>query len=251
MASRYLVEAAVIALLLAAQLNLQARDQSTATASPPNSAAQGRSASKSSSQSQNADNQAGESGLQRRDARYRLQISDVIQLDFPLTPEFAQTVTVQPDGFITLRNVGDVKVVGQTLPELTQTLRRAYRKVLHDPIINVDLKDFQRPYFIASGFVARPGKYDLREDTTVTEALAIAGGLSPGAKHSQILLFHKVSDNWAAVKKLDVKHMLREGNLSEDVHLQPGDMLYVPQNAISKIRPFVPLPSVGIYGPRF
>ena len=109
------------------------------------------------------------------------------------------------------------------------------------------------------GFPDEPGidlktiirKYDLREDTTVTEALAIAGGLSPGAKHSQILLFHKVSDNWAAVKKLDVKHMLREGNLSEDVHLQPGDMLYVPQNAISKIRPFVPLPSVGIYGPRF
>jgi polysaccharide biosynthesis/export protein len=189
--------------------------------------------------------------LQRRNPRYHLQISDTIQIDFPLTPEFAQTVTVQPDGYITLRDVGDLKVAGQTLPELTQTLRRAYGKTLHDPIINVDLKDFQRPYFIASGMVGKPGKYELRDDTTVTEALAIAGGLSTDAKHSQVLLFHKVSENWAEVKKLDVKHMLRAGNLSEDVRLQPGDMLYVPQNTVSKVRPYIPLPNIGIYGPRF
>jgi polysaccharide biosynthesis/export protein len=188
--------------------------------------------------------------LQRRDVRYRLQISDVIQIDFPLSPEFGQTVTVQPDGYISLRSAGDVKVLGQTLPELTQTLRRAYRMVLHEPVINVDLKDYQRPYFVASGFVNKPGKYELREDTTVTEALAIAGGLSQGAKHSQVLLFHKVSDNWAAVKKLDVKHMLQSKDLSEDVHLQPGDMLYVPQSRVSKVRPYVPLPTLGIYGPR-
>jgi hypothetical protein len=49
---------------------------------------------------------------------------------------------------------------------------------LHNPIINVVLKDFEKPYFIAGGQVAHPGKFDLRDDTTLTEAIAIAGGFT-------------------------------------------------------------------------
>jgi hypothetical protein len=47
-------------------------------------------------------------------------------------------------------------------------------------------------------------------------------------------------------KKLDLKKMLSAGNLSEDLHLRPGDMIYVPKNAISKIKPFIPVPGVGV-----
>jgi polysaccharide export outer membrane protein len=93
---------------------------------------------------------------------------DILDLNFPFTPEFNQTVTVQPDGYITLRAVGDLHVEGQTVPEVTQSLRTAYGKILRDPVITIALKDFDKPYFIVSGEVARPGKFDLRSDTTVT-----------------------------------------------------------------------------------
>ena len=179
--------------------------------------------------------------------RYKLRSGDAFDISFELSPEFNQSVSVQPDGFITLRGVGDVHVAGQTVPELTATLRTAYDKILHDPLISITLKDFEKPYFIADGQVGRPGKYDLRGDTTLTEAVAMAGGFTEAAKHSQVLLFRRVSDEWVSAKIINVKKMESHGNLKEDPLLHPGDMLFVPKNKFSKIKPFLPTSSVGTF----
>jgi len=80
-------------------------------------------------------------------------------------------------------------------------LRSTYAKILHDPVINVELKDFEKPYFIVGGEVGHPGKFDLRGDTSVAQAVAICRRLEGSAKHSQILLFHRVPDGWMQVKR--------------------------------------------------
>ena len=182
--------------------------------------------------------------LQRRSPRYQLCKGDTFDLTFPFTPEFNQTVIVHPDGYITLTSLGDLYVAGKTVSELRELLQTSYVKILHDPVINVVLKDFEKPYFIAGGDIARPGKYELRGDTTLTQAVAIAGGFTEKSKHSQVLLFRRVSNDWAEVKVLNVKKMFQAGNLTEDLHLQPGDMFFVPQNRISKIKPWVPYTAV-------
>lgn len=184
--------------------------------------------------------------LQQRNPRYQLSQGDIFDLAFPFTPEFNQSVTVHPDGFITLTGLSDLYVLGKTAPELREILKTAYAKILHDPVINVVLKDVEKPYFIAGGQIGRPGKYDLRGDTTLTEAIAIAGGFNENSKHSQVLLFRRVSNEWAEVKVINVKKMLQGESLSEDLHLHPGDMFFVPQNRISKIRKYLPIPSTGM-----
>lgn len=194
-----------------------------------------------------ADNHGQTEILQHRNRRYQLHSADVLSLEFPFTPEFNQTVTIQPDGYVTLRGIDNMRVQGQTLPEVTTALRAAYAKILHDPVINVELKDFEKPFFIVGGEVGRPGKFELREDTTATEAVAIAGGLRDSAKHSEVLLFHRVQGGWSQVKKLNMKKMLKEGNLDEDAYLQPGDFLYIPKNTMSKISKFIPTSSLGLY----
>ena len=186
-------------------------------------------------------------GLHERNPRYQLRRGDTFDLDFELSPEFNQTVAVQPDGYVTLKGVGSIFVAGKTVPELTETVKAAYAKTLHDPVIAISLKDFEKPYFIASGQVGKPGKYDLRSDLTVTEAVAIAGGFTDKSKHSQVVLFRPVPGGGFEAKLLNVKKLLATRNLSEDIQLQPGDMLYVPQNALSKIRPFLPTSSMGAY----
>lgn len=190
---------------------------------------------------------SGTPSLHERNARYRLRKGDAFDLDFALSPEFNQTVAVQPDGYVTLKGAGSTFVEGQTVPELTDTVRAAYAKILHDPVIAIVLKDFEKPYFIASGEVAKPGKYDLRSDLTVTEAVAIAGGFNDKAKHSQVVLFRPLPGGGYEATLLNVKRLLAARDLSEDVQLQPGDMLYVPQSAFSKIRPFLPTSSMGAY----
>ena len=173
-----------------------------------------------------------------------------MSIEFTFTPDFNQTATVQPDGFITLREVGDMYVQGQTVPQLTDTLKKAYSKILNNPEIAVVPKDFQKPHFTVGGQVGHPGRYELREDTTVSEAVQVAGGLLPSAKHSRAILFRRVSQGWFETKVLDLKSILDKGNYREDVQLQPGDMLYVPKNRFSKIAPFIEPWAVASYFPK-
>ena len=168
-------------------------------------------------------------------------------MDLEFSPEFNQTVSVQPDGYVTLKGLGSIFVAGQTLPELTETVKVAYSKILHDPVIAVSLRDFEKPFFIAAGQVSKPGKYDLRSDLTVTEAVAIAGGFNDKAKHSQVVLYRPLPGGGYEAKLLDIKKLLASRNLSEDIHLQPGDLIYVPQSAFSRIRPFLPTSSIGAF----
>ncbi len=178
--------------------------------------------------------------------RYLLRATDVLQITFQISPEYDQTVAIQPDGYISLRGVGDLYIEGKSVPELIEALRKTYQQFLHDPIITVELKDFEKPYFIAGGEFGHPGKFELRGDTTVAEAVAIAGGFTDKAKHSEVVLFRRAPGGWAEAKRLDVKQMLAHRDLSEDVHLRPGDLIYVPKNAFSKIRQFIPNPGVGM-----
>ena len=130
-------------------------------------------------------------------------------------------------------------------------MKKRYSRILHDPVLTVTLTQFEKPYFIANGELGRPGKYDLRTGTTVIEAVGIAGGFNEKSRHSQVLVFRRVGDHWMPAKILDVKEMVKAGDLSEDMRLRPGDMIYVPKNTVSKVQPWLEIlvPSWGIRYP--
>src|SRR3954462_4518734 len=64
--------------------------------------------------------------LLERNQRYRLQVGDTFDVDFALSPEFNQTVAVQPDGYGSFKAIGSVSVVNKTIPELTEAIKTAY-----------------------------------------------------------------------------------------------------------------------------
>ena len=179
--------------------------------------------------------------------RYRLVPSDVIELVFPYVSEFNQVLTVQPDGYVMLRAAGELRVQGRSLPELRQLLNEAYAPILRDPVITVVLKEFEKPYFIAAGQVKQPGKFDLRGAITVTQALAIAGGLTDAGKQTQIVLFRRYSAEMVEVKEFDVKKMFATKDLSEDMLIRPGDTIFVPKSLMSQLKPFLPVSGLGLY----
>jgi polysaccharide biosynthesis/export protein len=191
-------------------------------------------------------------GRERRPL-YRFQKSDVLEVSFAFASEFNQTPVVQPDGYITLREVGHIFAEEMTAPELERAIATAYGSLLHDPEVTVVLKDFERPFFIAGGEVAHPGKYELRGTTSISAAVAIAGGFTQQSKHSQVLLFRRINATLVETRVLNVKEMLKHRDLNEDPQLQPGDYLFVPRNTVSKIMRFMPATSLGMYStaPRF
>lgn len=181
-----------------------------------------------------------------RNPRYTLQAGDIFDLIFEFSPEFTQTVTVQPDGFVTLRGIGEKHVAGLTTPETIALVKSAYSEILKNPVVTISLKEFEKPFFVADGMVTRPGKYPLRSDTTLMEAIAIAGGVNDMAKRTQVVIFRRASNQWMETKVIDLRRIVKDKDLSEDIVLQPGDMIYVPQTGWSKFRRYIPSPGVGI-----
>ena len=188
--------------------------------------------------------------LRQRNPRYKIQSDDILELSFRFTPEFDQEVTVQPDGYVQLKGISnDVHIQGLTIPETIEALKRAYANVLNQPEISVVLRDFEKPYFVAGGQVGKPGKYDLRGETTAAQAIQIAGGFVDFAKSKQVLLFRHYNDDTVEVKALNIKDVLKKKDPREDVVLQPGDMLYVPKSALAVFDRFLPRSSLGTYFP--
>lgn len=183
----------------------------------------------------------------QRHPLYRLRASDVVEISFTVAPEFNQSLTVQPDGYVLLKDAGMVRAEGMNLNEFRGAVEKAYQGYLHDPEVAVVLKDFEKPYYVVGGQVGRPGKYELRSEVTVSEAVQIAGGLTSQAKHSEVILFRRVNDELVETRVLNLKQMMKERRLKEDARLEPGDMIFVPQNTISKIDRFITRSSASLY----
>ena len=183
--------------------------------------------------------------------RYRLQPGDVLEVQYRYSPEFNQTVTVQPDGYVSLEIGGDLKVAGLTIEQTRQAILRKASTRLQDPVATIVLKEFQKPYFVVSGEVNTPGKIEMREKVTALQAIMLAGGMKETAKSSQVVVFRRINSDTAEVRVLNLKSIRRTSDLENDLTLQPGDMVYVPRDKLSKLERFMKLASVAAFMARF
>lgn len=180
--------------------------------------------------------------------RYTLKASDLLGLTFRYTPDFNHDTVVQADGFVQLKGLNQsVHVQGMTVQEAQREIVKAYSTILKDPDISVTLKDFEKPYFIVSGSVRNPGKFDYRDHTTVMQAVAIAGGFDNAAKHSQILLMRRYSNDLVKVTMVDLRQVMKGKELNKDLEVRPGDTIFAPKSMFAKFAPFIPSSSMGMY----
>ena len=184
--------------------------------------------------------------LVSRDAPYRLQPSDVLELEYEYTPEYNQTVTVEPDGSIRLKLVGSVKVGGLDLDQATAAIKTKASVPLNNPEITLTLKEYVKPHFTVYGEVTKPGVYDMHGEVTVLQALAISGGVKDSAKETQVVLVRKMNADVAEVKLLNTKELSSAKGAREDFALKPDDMLIIPKNRLGKIEPYIRVASMGL-----
>ncbi|MCW5976523.1 MAG: polysaccharide export protein [Bryobacteraceae bacterium] len=183
-----------------------------------------------------------------RSPRYRIQSTDELEISFRFTPEFDQKLAVQPDGFISLLDVGDLEVAGMTVEGARSAIAGKYAAILNKPVITVKLTNFNKPQFIVGGEVGKPGKYELTGDVTLSDAVAIAGGFTPRARENEVLLFRRYSKEMVEVKKVNVKQA-QHGKFGEDVRLRPGDSVFVPRSKVGEIDRFLSVTRLGLYFP--
>jgi polysaccharide export outer membrane protein len=186
-------------------------------------------------------------------AEYRLHLSDKLEIQMPFSSQYNETTIVQPDGRVSLREVEPVRVLGKTLPEAEALIAEAYRGILNKPVVSVLLQDFLKPSFYASGEVGHPGRFEILTDITLIQALSEAGGLlNERASKKEIVVFRPQGNGTYESKVIDVKQLLEAKGPEEDYKILPGDVIYVPQNRMSKIQRYIPTANVGTYvGPTF
>src|SRR5579872_5194296 len=140
--------------------------------------------------------------------RFMVQPGDVLEITYRYTPEFNQTVSVQPDGFVTIYLAGPIQVGGKTIDEIQQQLLHAVSNRLRDAELTVTVKDFEKPHFVVTGEVTTPGKYPLHGDVRVLEGIAMAGGIkTQSAKHSQVLLLRRIDHENARTIEVNLKKL--------------------------------------------
>ena len=179
--------------------------------------------------------------------RYLLRPGDTLDLQYRLTPEFNQTVMVQPDGYINLNQAGTVYVSGMTVDQAHDLIIEKVSSKLKDPEVTISLESFTHPYVVVAGQVAKPGQIELKENTTALGAIMLAGGFTPDARSGQVIVFRKLNDSIAEVKILHLTGIHKTAQLEKDMALQPGDMILVPQDRISKIEHYLRVANVGMY----
>lgn len=146
----------------------------------------------------------------------------------------SRTARVTRDGTLRLPLIGAVRVVGLTLDELEREVNSRFNLQVPGVRVSVVLSE-QAPQFIyVLGEVLEPGQFELNGPTTVTQALALAGGWRNGGKLNEIIVFRRDQD-W---RLMGLRVNLREGFTargplqSDDVWLRDSDVVLIPKRPI-------------------
>jgi polysaccharide biosynthesis/export protein len=181
-------------------------------------------------------------------ADYRLESGDTIEVLYRKSPEFNQTVTVQPSGSVTLQLIGSVPIGGLTVAEAQERITRLAGVRLNDPEVSLAVRDFDKPHFTVMGEVANPGRYELRGSLSAIDGLAMAGGFKITAKHTQILLIHRVNNVIGETQLIDYRTLEKPQHRGQElIALRPGDLIIVPQSKLSKVERYVKIVNTGVY----
>lgn len=170
---------------------------------------------------------------------YLIQPDDELDIKFFYNPELNETVTVRPDGKISLQLVDEVQAAGLAPARLDQILTDKYAHELRKPVIAVILRSFGNQRIYVGGEVNSQGLLDLRAGMTPLQAVFNAGGFKETAMPEGVIIIRKGADNRPIPIRVDLKNALYGNNPGANIQLQPQDIVYVPKTWIAKANKFV------------
>lgn len=158
---------------------------------------------------------------------YRIGVEDELGISVWHEPDLSTNAVVRPDGMITLPLLNDLKVTGMTTRELQDTLTEKLKEFLKEPQVTVIVRQIRSRKVYLLGEVVRPGTYQLNNPKTVLQLLAEAGGPGAYAKVGSIYVIRQQNGTQTRLP-FHYKKAMSGSRMSDDILLQPGDMVIVP-----------------------
>lgn len=166
-----------------------------------------------------------------QDWTYRIGPLDTLNIFVWRNADLSQTVTVRPDGKFSTPLVKEYPAAGKTPPELARELEQQLGEFVRDPLVTVTVSGFSGEYadqVRVVGEAVRPTATPYRTRMTALDLLIQVGGLTPFAAGNRAVLVR-----YAAGKedefRLRLDDLVRDGDISANVALQPGDVVIIPE----------------------
>ena len=156
---------------------------------------------------------------------YRLGPEDVIEVFVYKEPDLSTTVTVRPDGRISLPLAGELDANGKPATQLQQEIAERLTRYISGPVVNVMVKQINSLKVSVLGEVRKPDVYRIKNRVTVLDAIAMAGGFTDLARPNRVVVLRNTPSGQKRIK-ININQVVAD-NTAGLFYLEPMDTVYV------------------------
>jgi polysaccharide export outer membrane protein len=163
---------------------------------------------------------------------YRIGAGDSVNIIVWRNPEVSMSVPVRPDGKITTPLVEDLQAAGKTSTQLARDIETALAKYIQQPVVTVVVTNFVGNYseqIRVIGQAAKPQALPYRRDMSLMDVLIAVGGVTDFAAGNRAMIIRNV-DGKQQKLPVHLDDLIRDGDVSANVPMHPGDVLVIPES---------------------
>lgn len=168
------------------------------------------------------------SAAEASEENYLINSGDVLSISVWREESLQITdVLVRPDGYIAFPLVGNLRVAGKSVPEISQEMSAKLTKFIPDPVVHVAVKALSGNLVYVIGKVTRPGVFPMGSRVDVVQALSMAGGMTPYAAANKVRILRREGNRQIAIP-FAYGDIEKGEQLEQNIVLRAGDVVVVP-----------------------
>ena len=179
---------------------------------------------------------------------YVIGPGDTLAVNVWQQPDLSQTVTVRPDGRISAPLVDDLYVSGLTPAQVDAEVTQRLSKTVREPEVSVVMSGFASKGVFVLGEVSRPGRYPLTQPTTAMEIIAQAGQWKDSGVLNSVMVVRRGWTKDPQITRVDLTKVVKGGDVSKDMVLQDGDVVFIPRNFVARLDNFLTYFTKHLFG---
>ena len=157
---------------------------------------------------------------------------DTLQIFVWRNPEVSTTVTVRPDGRISVPLIDDLAATGKTSSQLARDIESSLRKYIQDPLVTVMVNGFTGPFaqqVRVIGEAQQPQAIPYRANMTLLDVMIQVGGLTEFAAGNRAKLV-RFEDGKQVQHSVHISDLVKDGDVKANVEVLPGDVIIIPES---------------------
>ncbi len=172
--------------------------------------------------------------------QYKFYPGDQLDIVVATAPELSRTLTIGPDGRVSMPLVEPIMAAGRPLQHIQNSMRAELAKQLVDPAVTVTPRAFAPAQVYVGGEVNAQGTYTLPGPLGALEAIIMAGGMNASAKSSNIAVLRRAPNGGMMMRTVNIRNGMRNiREYNDNMQLRRGDIVFVPRTTLAEVGVFV------------